>query len=122
MESLGALTLQDLSVLQQVLNEIPVPCFMVDRAHRVTVWNKSCEQTTGYLAPSMLNTRDAWRAFYPEKRPVLADLVVDGLLFQELQTHYAGQVRMSSFFDGVVEIDAFFPSMEIGRASCRERV
>ena len=104
-----SLTQQPFEVLQQVLNEIPVACFMIDREHRILVWNKGCEQITGKPASQMLGCREVWQAFYPEARPLLADMLVEGVLFEQLSTYYAGQARKSSMFEGAVEIEAFFP-------------
>jgi PAS domain S-box-containing protein len=55
-----------------------VPTFVLDNRHRVIVWNKACEELTGAKATEMIGNDEPWRPFYPEKRPVLADIVLDG--------------------------------------------
>jgi PAS domain S-box-containing protein len=57
-----------------------VPTFVLDSRHRVIVWNLACEELTGVKAAAMIGSDDQWRPFYPRKRPVLADIVVDGNL------------------------------------------
>ena len=54
-----------------------VPIFVLDPQHRVTDWNRACEMLTGISAEQMVGTTNHWQAFYREKRPCLADLVID---------------------------------------------
>jgi PAS domain S-box-containing protein len=42
------------------------------------LWNKACEELTGFPASDMIGTADQWRAFYDHRRPCLADIVIDG--------------------------------------------
>ncbi len=67
-EALHACLIENLSVAAFVLN--------VD--HEVVVWNKACEELTGVKAEAVIGTRDHWRPFHPEKRPTLADMIIDG--------------------------------------------
>lgn len=106
---LNSLPLDNLDTLRQLVNELPVACFLINRQHEVIAWNRACASATDFPADKMVGTRDTWRAFYTERRPTLADLLVDGRIFEELQTYYAGKIRMSSLFEGVIEIEAFFP-------------
>ncbi|MFO7983810.1 MAG: diguanylate cyclase [Desulfuromonadales bacterium] len=57
-----------------------VPCFVLDRNHKVLIWTSACEKLTGIEASQMVGTDRQWSAFYPESRPVLADLILDGEL------------------------------------------
>lgn len=59
--------------------------FVIDENHTVTHWNRACEVVTGTAAADIIGTRDQWRAFYPAKRPVLADLVLDGSIEGEIE-------------------------------------
>ena len=56
------------------------PTFVLDPDHRVIIWNRACEELTGIPAAEMLGGADPWKPFYPHKRPVLADLLIDGRL------------------------------------------
>lgn len=51
----------------------------MDSQHRVLLWNKACEELTGIAATDMVGTTEAWRGFFRDKRPVLADLIIDGV-------------------------------------------
>ena len=52
--------------------------FVLDNDHRVQVWNKACEHLTGCTHADMLGSKDHWKAFYTNKQPTLADVVLDG--------------------------------------------
>ncbi|QWV93583.1 diguanylate cyclase [Geomonas oryzisoli] len=64
----------------QLLQHSALPCFVIDAEHRVIAWNKAIEELTGVGADDQVGRAEAWRAFYPEKRRMLADVVVDGTL------------------------------------------
>ena len=36
------------------------------------------ERLTGYIADDMLETSKHWMPFYSEKRPTMADIIIDG--------------------------------------------
>ncbi len=52
--------------------------FVLAEGHKVLYWNKACEKLTGVSAPEVIGTDLHWKPFYPEKRPCLADLVLEG--------------------------------------------
>ena len=63
---------------ENLMQNSSVATFVIDKGHRVITWNRACEELTGLKAEEMLGSCDAWRPFYPEKRQVLADLIIDG--------------------------------------------
>ena len=65
---------------ENLLQNSSVPTFVVDSGHRVIIWNRACEELTGCPASKVLGTEEHWKPFYPTRRPVLADLVIDGTL------------------------------------------
>lgn len=73
-----------------LLERIPIALFVIGMDHKIAHWNKTCEQLTGFLAKEMIGTDRQWMPFYPEKRPVLADLIVDND-FTEIQKIYLNQ-------------------------------
>ncbi|MEW5887937.1 MAG: diguanylate cyclase [Pseudomonadota bacterium] len=87
----------------------PIPTFVIDAAHTVTHWNKACEVLTGTTAARVIGTHEQWRAFYPSRRPVLADLIVDGADAAEVARLYPGKYRKSKLIDGAYEAEDFFP-------------
>jgi PAS domain S-box-containing protein len=71
--------LQEQKIFAEYLIEnSAVATFVLDARHRVVIWNKACEELTGVPAANMLGTDSQWKPFYEHKRPVLADVVIDG--------------------------------------------
>ncbi|MGZ5028801.1 MAG: sigma 54-interacting transcriptional regulator [Methylobacter sp.] len=65
---------------EHLLQHMPVSTFVLNAKHQVVLWNKACEQLTGLKAEEMIGTDQHWRGFYTEKRPCLADLLLDSTL------------------------------------------
>lgn len=65
---------------EHLLHHMPVSTFVLNAEHQVVIWNKACEQLTGIKAEEMIGTNQHWRGFYTEKRPCLADLLLDSTL------------------------------------------
>ncbi len=55
-----------------------VPTFVINTEHKIVAWNQACEELTGIQADSILGTTNHWQAFYPECRPCLSDIILDG--------------------------------------------
>ncbi|MBV8036160.1 ATP-binding protein [Roseateles sp.] len=101
-------------VLYQILENNPVPTFVIDKSHRITHWNAACAQLTGHEAADMLGRDDAWRAFYPEARPLLADLILDGSIEQERERLYGKRCNPSPHIANAYEVESFFPAFGDG--------
>lgn len=65
--------------IENIVNCISAPTFVIDRSHKVLFWNRSLEIMTGCSAGSMKGSDLHWSAFYKNKRATIADMVVDGL-------------------------------------------
>jgi hemerythrin-like metal-binding protein/PAS domain S-box-containing protein len=103
-------------LLAQIIDGDPVPTFVIDANHQITHWNQACAMISGLPAADMVGTREQWKAFYPENRPVMADLIVDGSLEEQFDTYYHGHFRRSPNIGGAFEGEALFPHMgENGR-------
>lgn len=102
---------EEFNRLRQIVEGSSVPIFVLDNRHIVTHWNKACEILTGLPAALVVGTSEHWRAFYTEKRPVMADLILDGANEQDLRMHYQGKFRKSEFIEGAFEAEAFFPKI-----------
>jgi diguanylate cyclase (GGDEF)-like protein/PAS domain S-box-containing protein len=76
---------------EQLLQQSAVPCFVIDAEHRVIIWNRACEELTGIGAAEVIGNSEPWRAFYQAPRRVLADVVLDGTLYEmaDLYSCYA---------------------------------
>ncbi|HSI49022.1 MAG TPA: PAS domain S-box protein [Ideonella sp.] len=106
--------LQVSQLLNQIINGGPVATFVIDKDHRVTHWNKACERLTGRLAWEMLGRTEYWRAFYNHERPLLADMIVDGVKLNELKNHYQDAVKPSQELQDAYEGETFFPALKEG--------
>lgn len=60
------------------LESLPYPAFMIDTSHTIVHWNAALERLTGYAAAEMVGTRNQWKPFFDETRPLLSDLVLEG--------------------------------------------
>jgi two-component system NtrC family sensor kinase len=59
-----------------------VATFVLNPRHKVVLWNRACEELTGIPAMDIVGTDNHWKAFYDRKRPLLADIIIDGALDQ----------------------------------------
>ncbi len=89
--------------LYEIIDEVSVPSFVIDENHKVTHWNKACEELTGLSKDEMIGRDEPWKAFYEEERPVLADMVVEDASFEEIERHYGEKVEESSLIEGAYE-------------------
>jgi len=101
-------------MLSKITDGSPIPSFVIDREHKVTHWNTAITFLTGIATKDIVGTDEQWRAFYNEKRPVMADLIVDGASPADIENYYKGQYRKSQLIDGAYEADDFFPSLGEG--------
>lgn len=95
-------------MLSQIIQGSSIPTFVIDKNHVVTHYNKACENLTGIRASEMIGTKNQWRAFYSEKRPVMADLIVDGVIEKEYEKYYRGRYRKSTVIQNAYEAEGFF--------------
>ncbi|MFZ6776463.1 ATP-binding protein [Undibacterium sp. Ji83W] len=97
--------------LAQFLDSSPVPTFVIDSNHIITHWNKACEFVLGYSAASMISTRNQWKPFYRDNRPVLADLVLSGHDDIVVHKFYHNKFSQSQLIHGAYEAIDFFPDL-----------
>ena len=95
----------------QVVEGSTIPTFVLNNEHRVTHWNKACEKLTGYPAAEIVGTRNHWQPFRPEERPIMADLVLDGMKADEALKYYGTKWDKSSLIEGAFEAQEFFPHL-----------
>ena len=93
--------------LAQVIDGTPIPTFVIDADHVVTQWNRACEHVLNIAAVDIVGTRDPWKAFYPERRPVLADLIVNDDR-ATMERYYAETIHLSSIVPGAYEAEGYF--------------
>ena len=71
------------------------PTFVIDKNHMVLSWNRACEELTGLNSKDVIGTNSHWRGFYREKRPCLADTILDNDGASEIYASY----RKSALLD-----------------------
>ncbi|WP_321507460.1 PAS domain S-box protein [uncultured Methanoregula sp.] len=96
--------------LRSILHASPVMQFVIDQDHHVISWNRAIESYSGIRAEDILGTDGQWRPFYPEKRPVLADILLDQTL-DLLPELYEEKFSRSRFVEDGYEVIKFFPKM-----------
>lgn len=100
--------LRSAKLLDQIIEDGPVPTFVLDLSHTITHWNRACEYITGFSAKEMVGTQKQWQPFYPQPRLVLADLIIEGLPLDESNGLYIKGRRYSSLIEGAYEAEGFF--------------
>ncbi len=99
------------TTLAKIVNGSAIPLFVINKDHRVTHWNIALEASTGRKGEDVIGSDDHWRSFYSEKRPTMADLIVDGASTQEIEVYYRGKYRKSALLEGAYEAEDFFPAL-----------
>ncbi len=99
--------------LQSVIQGSPIPTFVIGKDHRIIYWNKALEELSGIKAEEVVGTTDCYRSFYSEKRPVLADLLVDQAL-EAIPHWYFEKYTKSSLLDEAYEATDFFSELKGG--------
>ncbi|GEM_PF-1783939 len=64
-------------LLKASFQNSPIPAFVIGIDRQIIYWNRALEKMSGILAKDVIGSKDYWRAFYNEYRPVMADLIVD---------------------------------------------
>ncbi len=101
-------------LLSKIIDGSNIPSFVINKQHVVTHWNTAIEALTGIKKSEMIGTSDQWRTFYNEKRPSLADLIVDRASPDNLEAYYRGKCKKSVLIDGAYEVEDFFSSVHEG--------
>jgi diguanylate cyclase (GGDEF)-like protein/PAS domain S-box-containing protein len=94
--------------LKAILEGSPIPTFVIDTDHRIIHWNRALEEMSGIIAEEVIETDQHWRAFYDERRPCMADLLVDRHL-DEIPLWYEGKYTKSKLIEDAYEATDFFP-------------
>lgn len=98
-------------MLTKIIDGSSIPAFVLDKQHIVTHWNTALESLSAVKNEDIVGTDGQWRAFYPEKRPVMADLIVDGATAGKVASHYRGKYKKSNLIEGAYEAEDWFPTL-----------
>jgi PAS domain S-box-containing protein len=99
------------STLSKIIDGSAIPAFVINCAHIVTHWNTALEALSGLKREEMIGGGDHSRSFYSERRPTLADLIVDGASEDEIEEYYQGKYKKSPLIEGAYEAEDFFPAL-----------
>ncbi len=69
--------LREKKTMEGIIEGSPIPSFVINKEHHVILWNRACVELTGRSAENTLGTDEHCKAFYPVKRPMVADLIID---------------------------------------------
>lgn len=97
--------------LADIINFLPDPTFVINRAGKVIAWNRAIESLTGLRAENILGKDNYEYAlpFYGERRPVLIDLVLNP--DSEFERRYDNIKRLNS---GTIVGEAYMPNLKSG--------
>ena len=98
--------------LSQIIEGNTIPTFVINKDHIVTHWNRAIEKLTGYKAEEIVGTNNQWLPFRPEKRPIMADVIVDEMEEEEIEKYYGHSWRKSSLIEGAYEAEEFFSHID----------
>jgi two-component system, NtrC family, sensor kinase len=94
---------------ESLLENTSTPLFVIDKQHRIIVWNRAIAELTGLPADAMLGTDRHWQAFYDARRPTLCDLVMDGLT-EQIGGHY-GTFSRDAVMEGMYRAEGWLPNL-----------
>ena len=92
-----------------LIQNAAAPMFVIDRTHTIIFWNNAAAKLTGRSSFQMVGTKRQWEPFYPTKRPVLADLVLDNML-HSINDYYS-DAHTSVFQDGAYRAEGWYDSL-----------
>ncbi len=97
--------------MEGIIGGSPIPMFVIDKNHKIIFWNKACTDLTGLEGREMIGTDHHYMPFYREKRPLIADLIVNRDM--EGLKHYYGKkkVQHSSLVDGAYEASDYYENL-----------
>lgn len=94
---------------ENLIQNSAVPTFVLDTSHRVTLWNRACEEMTGMRSEDIIGTDKQWKPFHQRKRQVLADFIIDGKT-EDLSLFYTMHSK-SKFIPEGLRAEGWYPNI-----------
>ena len=108
-KQLTAIVEEQKEFLENLVQQSAVPTFVISPENEVLIWNRACEELTGLSAEEMLGKDEPWKAFFAQKRPVLANLVISGAVEQAEESYsFFGK---SSFIPEGLQAEAWYRNL-----------
>jgi PAS domain S-box-containing protein len=97
--------------VEGIIEGFPMPTFVINKEHKIIFWNRACMELTGYDGKEMIGTDNQYMPFYENKRPVIADLIVDNNI-DGLEKYYGKKsVHKSTVVMGAYEANDYFENL-----------
>lgn len=97
--------------LAKIVDGSAIPLFVINKDHVITHWNSAIEALSGRKREDAIGKDDHWMSFYKEKRPSMADLIVEGASAGEIEVYYHDKFKKSPLIKGAYEAEDFFPHL-----------
>ncbi len=91
--------------LNQIVEGIPIPTYVIDETRTVTHWNKACELLTGVTSDTVIGTKNYCPAFYDNRTYSTVDLLMDNVLTKHIQHYENTKYRESRILKGAFEAE-----------------
>jgi len=103
--------LREKKTIEGIIEGFPIPTFVINKDHQVILWNRACTELTGYEARDMIGTDRHYLPFYAEKRPVIADMIIDQDMAGMERYYREKKLRKSEKIEGAYEGRDFFENL-----------
>lgn len=97
--------------ISSIMDSIPYPAMAIGTDGKVTHWNSSLEGLTGVPAEERIGTDLHWSPFWPEKRKILVDMVLENASEKDFEENYGSKQRPSETFESGHRAARFFPTI-----------
>ena len=96
--------------LENILDRLPVPTFVLDNQHRVVEWNRACQELTGVPAGDILGKK-VWEGFSLDDEGSMADKLLDNpdVLYEKYSESIVSMTDSGSF-----SVDTLMPHLRGG--------
>ena len=81
--------------LVKIVDGSAIPLFVINKEHIITHWNSAVEALSGRKRDDVIGKDDHAMSFYSEKRPSMADLIVEGASAEDIEVYYRGKFKKS---------------------------
>jgi PAS domain-containing protein len=99
--------------LNQIVEGIPIPTYVIDETRTVTHWNKACEMLRDVTSDSIIGTKNYCSAFYDNRTYSTVDLLMDNVLRKRRQQYESTKYRESTIVKGAFEAEFYLKNKDV---------